>query len=153
VDLSSDWTVCFPPQDRRLAPTVTTGIQGGTCQRRDVGSWRLPDPRTGAPPVVEATAGTYSRPFDRVQTGRDLQWLLSLGEVAETSRVSLNGTNLGDRIWPPYVFDVTRHLHAHNELRVLVQSTMLVTQVAGIAGPAALVPLKQVSIRVALPSP
>jgi hypothetical protein len=151
VDLSPGWKLCFPPQSARATPTFTTGIQGGTCQRRNTGDWRLPDPETGAPPVVEATVGTYARSFGRVPEREDLRWTLDLGEVAETSRVAVNGVEVGDRNWTPYTFDVTEHLGVRNSVRVLVQSAMLVSQAAGILGPARLFPSKRVSLRVPLP--
>jgi hypothetical protein len=151
VDLSSGWTVCFPQQSAHATPNVTTGIQGGTCQRRGAGNWRLPDPQTGAPPVVEATVGTYVRPFGAVPERQNLVWTLDLGEVAETSRVAVNGVEVGERNWTPYIFDVTEHLGARNSVRVLVQSTMLVTQEAGILGPARLAPFKRVAFVVPLP--
>jgi hypothetical protein len=50
---------------------------------------------------------------------------LDLGRVRGTAEVHLNGKRVGERIWSPYTFDLTDHLHAgENDVHVLVYNTL-----------------------------
>src|SRR5260370_20075001 len=50
---------------------------------------------------------------------------LDLGRVRGTAEVHVNGEIIGVRIWSPYVFDLTDHLHpGENELHVKVYNTL-----------------------------
>jgi hypothetical protein len=53
---------------------------------------------------------------------QDKRVYLDLGDVHETARVQLNGTQLDARPWPPYLWDVTHSIKSGaNTLEVEVQ--------------------------------
>lgn len=83
----------------------------------------------------------YRTEFD----GDDLR-VIDLGDVGETAEVLLNGRSLGVRIAPPYRFDVSDALQAHNKLCVRITthlgyqrrdrfSTYLLLEPNGLLGP------------------
>jgi hypothetical protein len=50
---------------------------------------------------------------------------LDLGRVRGTAEVHVNGQPVGVRIWSPYTFDLTDHLHpGENELHISVYNTL-----------------------------
>ena len=53
------------------------------------------------------------------------KFLLNLGEVCYIAECWLNGTYLGIRSWPPFVFDVTEYLKdGENKLEIIVTNTL-----------------------------
>ncbi len=54
-----------------------------------------------------------------------IRTLLDLGRVRGTAEVTVNGEQVGVRIWSPYTFDLTDHLRpGENELHVSVYNTL-----------------------------
>ncbi len=68
----------------------------------------------------------YSQTLVRGTAGQSgIRTLLDLGHVRGTAEVHVNGELIGVRIWSPYVFDLTDHLHpGENELHVTVYNTL-----------------------------
>ncbi|HZO87579.1 MAG TPA: hypothetical protein VFB38_04510 [Chthonomonadaceae bacterium] len=70
--------------------------------------------------------------------------LLDLGDVREWAQVWINGVRVGERLWPPYVLDITRYVGAGvNELQVIVGNTpanalLHEERVSGLLGPVTL---------------
>ena len=88
----------------------------------------------------------YEGEFD-YDDGEPTRYLLDLGQVGETAEVYLNGKYVGEKIAPPYRFDVSDSLKkGRNELCVIVTNNLayeqrdlcskyLVLEPAGLLGP------------------
>ena len=106
-EISGDWTVDF--------------LEGGpdcpaSVSAHGLGSWTDLDV-AGA----EVFAGTvrYTICFDAPDSAAE-NWLLELGEVADSARVILNGRDLGTLISPPFRLEAGGLLRTGNVLEVCV---------------------------------
>ncbi len=89
----------------------------------------------------------YDTTFSYEKPDVTSRYLLDLGRVGETAKVYLNGEYVGDKIAPPYVFDVSSLLRdGENELTVVVTnhlgyeqrdlcSKFLLMEASGLLGP------------------
>ena len=90
-----------------------------------------------------AGALTYTRTFAFVPR-RGERYTVDLGDVRETARVLVNGTDCGIRRWPPYRLDVTAALkRGRNKIAIEVTNTMATRfnggTTSGLLGPVRLV--------------
>ena len=122
--LSGEWSVTFVKGGPALPADLTTDtLRSWTDFGSDAG---------------KAFSGTakYTLKFAKPQAARSLPhplgegrgegvWRLNLGRVAESCRVSLNGTELGTLIAPPFSIDLPAdQLHDENTLEVSVSNLM-----------------------------
>lgn len=86
----------------------------------------------------------YTRSFELPDDVREGSIELDLGEVHEIARLSVNGQELGVRMWKPYVFQLKPELlQSHNELQVEVTNSLAnsydgLSLPSGIIGPVSL---------------
>ncbi len=67
----------------------------------------------------------YTRTLEWATSVEGRRIMLDLGRVRGTAEVSVNDEPAGTRIWSPYVFDLTDHLHeGANQLEVAVYNTL-----------------------------
>jgi len=68
---------------------------------------------------------TYTRSFDLPEYASDGSIELDLGDVHEIVRLSVNGQEIGVRMWKPYAFKLNPELlHSINELRVEITNSL-----------------------------
>ncbi|WP_329457305.1 glycosyl hydrolase [Streptomyces sp. NBC_01497] len=135
VPLDGDWSFHF---DR----------DGAGTSARPLGSW------TGTDASYSGSA-VYERRFTldaRTLSGH--VWSLDLGDVRDVAEITVNGTALPARLWPPYRVDVTSALRAGaNAVRVRVTNTGANahgdTIASGLLGPVALRPERLVQVPLA----
>src|SRR5690606_16340936 len=95
---------------------------------------------------LEHSSGSviYTRSFELPDDVREGSIELDLGEVHEIARLSVNGQELGVRMWKPYVFQLKPELlQSHNELQVEVTNSLAnrydgLSLPSGIIGPVSL---------------
>jgi beta-galactosidase/beta-glucuronidase len=69
--------------------------------------------------------GVYEKTFDFEDLTPGRTYLLDLGLVGVGAKVWLNGNLIGERLWTPYRFDLTRYLRkGPNALRISVVNTL-----------------------------
>lgn len=71
---------------------------------------------------------TYKTTFGMPQESlnKNLQWSLDLGKVGEVARIYLNGHEIGTKVFPPFIFDVSGFLReGENHLVIEVANTWL----------------------------
>jgi hypothetical protein len=107
VPIKGDWNIEFIVGGPSL-PAAST--------RSDLASWTTFDP-----PTTEAFAGTaaYIIKFDAPAEGAD-RFLLDLGDLRDSARVTLNGHEMATLISPPYRVPIGPLRATGNELRVEV---------------------------------
>ncbi|MFC7339405.1 glycosyl hydrolase [Haloferula chungangensis] len=106
-----DWFELSPSAyPRSIAGTWNVAFISGGPELPDeyesplLGSWTtLDDPR------VDRFQGT-ARYSIGIEVPQDGKWLLDLGEVAHTARVTINGNEAGTSYAPPHLLDVSRFL-------------------------------------------
>ncbi|MCQ2352933.1 MAG: hypothetical protein MJ033_05595 [Victivallaceae bacterium] len=114
---SGKWQLCPLRQTRASEKDYETELLAEAPQKVSLGDWRRS--------IGENFSGEakYSKTFD----GKDLDnaKFLDLGEVKYAAQVTLNGVDLGTRLFPPYVFPLKNALKkTRNHLEVTVINTL-----------------------------
>jgi hypothetical protein len=117
VKLSGTWKVEF--------------IEGGPVlparfETKELASWTTRDDAE-----AKRFAGTarYTIEFDR-PAGDATNWLLDLGKVCESARVTLNGKSLGTLFCPPFRVSVGEHLKAGRNTLVVEVTNLAANRIA-----------------------
>jgi hypothetical protein len=90
--------------------------------------------------------GVYRRTVELPESFADHRWFLEVPMNDDVLEVHVNGATAGVRLWDPYVFELTEHLHAGtNELAISVTNTLAnlinaVDRPSGLAGVPRIVP-------------
>ena len=95
-----------------------------------------------------AGEATYERMIDLPAEYAKERLFLDLGEVGVCVSVSLNGKDLGTRLCRPFRFDLGEHVkRGRNRLQITVANTLSPEALAGLIGPIALQPYREVEVR------
>ena len=69
----------------------------------------------------ENTPGQYQMTIPVAKLDKKGRYFLDLGEVYYTASLRVNGHEVGERIWKPYMFDITPYLHkGDNRIEVTI---------------------------------
>lgn len=132
--------IAFKRVDDTLA-TVTAGEQAERAARQETfdlsGGWRIDDASMSKElktlsswtewDGMEHYSGsvTYTKRFELSDDARKSRIELDLGDVHEIARLSVNGQELGVRMWKPYLFKLNSELlQSKNELKVEVTNSL-----------------------------
>ncbi len=92
-----------------------------------LGSWKVPGMEYFSGRVI------YERTVSVPSSLLSEDVLLDCGEVGVVAEAWINGNSVGSRPWPPYVFDVTRHLRpGTNHIKLRIANAAANARAAGI---------------------
>ena len=119
LNISNTSTPVFDPQKAKIVlenDTWDIEVAGIVYKNMRAQDWR----------EVEAlkyqdAEGHYDMTIKLSKLNKKSRYFLDLGQVYYTASLSINGHEVGERLWKPYLFDVTPYLHSgENHISVIV---------------------------------
>lgn len=118
IEINEGWSISFPKSDPPIGETFVTDT---------LTAWtRLPDPRAS----INSGTGRYSVTVNVPDSCMADGWILSLGDVRESARVSVNGTYAGCVWCVPMQLDVSGLLHAGSNEIVIDVTNLQANRIA-----------------------